>query len=339
MVKSMMKIAVVFGIASCFVTPAFAQTTNAANVSAGTFGANTGGGTYTFGSSSILRVDVTTPLSTGDKLIVNSGMSIQRFGFGNAPNATFTYARGTESAPTAAGNGDETGRFLFRAYDGAGVVPAARFGAVVDGAVASGSVPLAIVFRAGNTFANSLERFRIGSDGRIFIGGFTTADAATGKTLFVTGNAHVTGTLTGGSISATYQDIAEWVPSSTDLEPGTVVSLHPSRSNEVVAASKAYDTSVAGVVSAQPGISLGIAAPDREQVATTGRVHVKVDATKGAIRIGDLLVASDRPGIAMKSVPVEIGGVAMHRPGTLIGKALEPLENGEGRILVLLSMQ
>jgi hypothetical protein len=41
----------------------------------------------------------------------------------------------------------------------------------------------------------------------------------------------------------------------------------------------------------------------------------------------------------MKSVPVEIGGVRIHRPGTLIGKALEPLEKGTGEILVLLSLQ
>jgi hypothetical protein len=41
----------------------------------------------------------------------------------------------------------------------------------------------------------------------------------------------------------------------------------------------------------------------------------------------------------MKSMPVEFGGVRMHRPGTLIGKALEPLANGTGEILVLLSLQ
>jgi hypothetical protein len=31
--------------------------------------------------------------------------------------------------------------------------------------------------------------------------------------------------------------------------------------------------------------------------------------------------------------------VAIHRPGTIIGKALEPLEGGVGEILVLLSLQ
>jgi len=68
-------------------------------------------------------------------------------------------------------------------------------------------------------------------------------------------------------------------------------------------------------------------------------VKVKVDATNGPIKIGDLLVTSDKEGFAMKSMPVEIGGVRIHRPGTLIGKALEPLAQGTGEILVLLSLQ
>jgi hypothetical protein len=36
---------------------------------------------------------------------------------------------------------------------------------------------------------------------------------------------------------------------------------------------------------------------------------------------------------------VSVGGVTIHRPGTIIGKALEPLDKGVGEILVLLSMQ
>lgn len=74
-------------------------------------------------------------------------------------------------------------------------------------------------------------------------------------------------------------------------------------------------------------------------MTTTGRVKVKVDATKKPVEVGDLLVASDKEGIAMKSEPLDLGGVPIHRPGTLIGKALEPLSEGEGEILVLLSLQ
>jgi hypothetical protein len=148
-----------------------------------------------------------------------------------------------------------------------------------------------------------------------------------------------TGNVTGTSIRANYQDVAEWVPATEHLEPGTVVVLNPSRSNEVMRSTQAYDTAAAGVVSLRPGIILGEPAESKAQVATTGRVRVKVDASREPVRIGDLLVTSDRPGYAMKSIPLSVGGASLHRPGTLIGKALEPLESGTGEILVLLSLQ
>jgi hypothetical protein len=96
---------------------------------------------------------------------------------------------------------------------------------------------------------------------------------------------------------------------------------------------------VAGVISAQPGIALGERSDNKVLVATTGRVKIKVDASQAAIQVGDLLVTSDKPGIAMKSQPLSLAGVQIHRPGTLIGKALEPLAKGQGEILVLLSLQ
>jgi len=142
-----------------------------------------------------------------------------------------------------------------------------------------------------------------------------------------------------GTINAKYQDVAEWVPSSEPLAAGTVVVLDSTKSNQVTSSSVSYDTRVAGVISEQPGIALGEQGEGKVLVATTGRVRVKVDATKGPIHIGDLLVTSDVPGMAMKSESVEFSGRKMHMPGTLIGKALEHLEKGKGEILVLLSLQ
>lgn len=84
---------------------------------------------------------------------------------------------------------------------------------------------------------------------------------------------------------------------------------------------------------------LGEAGEGKVMVATTGRVRVKVDATNAPIRVGDLLVTSDKEGIAMRSQPLDLGGTPIHRPGTLIGKALERLDKGTGEILVLLSLQ
>ena len=62
-------------------------------------------------------------------------------------------------------------------------------------------------------------------------------------------------------------------------------------------------------------------------VALAGRVPVKVDASYGAIQVGDALVASATPGHAMRS----------DNPGvcTMVGKALEPFASGQGTIMML----
>jgi hypothetical protein len=183
----------------------------------------------------------------------------------------------------------------------------------------------------GNSFS---EKMRILHNGNIGIG----KPDPTVK-LDVLGDMSASGTITGGNINAKYQDVAEWVLSSEQLSAGTVVVLDSTKSNQVVASTQSYDTRVAGVISEQPGIALGEKSDNKVLVATTGRVRVRVDASKSPINIGDLLVTSDIPGVAMKSEPVNIGGVQIHRPGTLIGKALEPLAKGQSKILVLLSLQ
>jgi hypothetical protein len=162
----------------------------------------------------------------------------------------------------------------------------------------------------------------------------TNGNVSIGTSLQVGGNITVN-----GNINAKYQDVAEWVPSTQKLAAGTVVILDSDSTNRVIASRHSYDTAVAGVVSAQPGISLGEAGEGKALVATTGRVKVKVDATRAPIKVGDLLVTSDAEGVAMKSVPVDLGGTQIHRPGTIIGKALEALDKGTGEILVLLSLQ
>lgn len=167
------------------------------------------------------------------------------------------------------------------------------------------------------------------SGGKVGIGKNNPTEA-----LDVVGNITAT-----GNIAAKYQDVAEWVPSTQKLRAGTVVVLDADRTNHVLASTKSYDTKVAGVISELPGVILGVGGDDKLKVATTGRVKVMVDATRAPIKVGDLLVTSDVEGVAMKSVELDLGGVKLHRPGTIIGKALEPLARGTGEVLVLLSLQ
>ena len=120
-------------------------------------------------------------------------------------------------------------------------------------------------------------------------------------------------------------------------EPGTVMvlgdggfllpSLHP------------YDKRVAGVIagagSYRPGIVLDKreSGSSRQAIALLGKVFCKVDASYGSIGVGDLLTTSPTPGHAMKADD------PMKAFGAVIGKALLPLDEGNGLIPILVTLQ
>lgn len=135
-----------------------------------------------------------------------------------------------------------------------------------------------------------------------------------------------------GVFLASSLDLAESFSAGEALEPGDVVVINPNATEQLVLCRRAYDFSAAGVISSKPGLLLGTNADGKARLALAGRVPCKVDASYGAVAVGDLLTTSATPGHAMRANPEKT--VA----GCVIGKALEPLAEGRGAISVLVSL-
>ena len=70
-----------------------------------------------------------------------------------------------------------------------------------------------------------------------------------------------------------------------------------------------------------------------------GLAQVKASAVAGPIRPGDLLSSAGQVGYASKTAEVSIEGLRMAVPGTVFGKALEPLDKGQRLIYVFVTLQ
>jgi hypothetical protein len=174
----------------------------------------------------------------------------------------------------------------------------------------------------------------------IFMGWDSEFRVEHGGTVYADGSYNC-GLSSGCFNSGSGADVAERISATTSLEPGDVVEIDPDHSGKFRKASTSYSTLVAGVVSTNPGMTLGndfdADAEDwddeRPLLALVGQVEVKVTAVEHSVSVGDLLTSSDTPGYAM---PCEDRQQCV---GAIIGKALEPLESGTGTIKVLLALQ
>ena len=113
------------------------------------------------------------------------------------------------------------------------------------------------------------------------------------------------------------------------MEPGDVVSLDPEWPGAVLRSGGAGDPLVIGCARDAGAVQVPVG-----QVAI-GTHHVtlcRVDAGFGAVRVGDRLVASSIPGVAMKADPSTVNAA-------VLGRAVEPLEAGSGLIRVLVGVR
>lgn len=120
-------------------------------------------------------------------------------------------------------------------------------------------------------------------------------------------------------------DVAERFPVAEAVRAGEVV-CYDAAAGAVRPCGRAGDPTAVGIVSEAPAFILGMEEAEAP-IALCGRVPCYVDADVAPIVPGDLLVASATRGHAQKLGAGEAAG------GRVIGKALEPLASGQGRIL------
>jgi hypothetical protein len=127
---------------------------------------------------------------------------------------------------------------------------------------------------------------------------------------------------------------------SPKVEAGMVVSIDPASPGKLTLSARAYDRRVAGIISGAGGVKPGMMmsqegtlADGKHPVALSGRVYCWVDASQGAIEVGDLLTTSNTPGHAMKASDTA------KAQGAIIGKAMTSLKEGKGLVLVLVTLQ
>jgi hypothetical protein len=138
-----------------------------------------------------------------------------------------------------------------------------------------------------------------------------------------------------GGYQASGADFAEQLDLvGEESEPGDVLVISNAADRAVELAAASFSTAVIGIHSTEPALLGG--APDADEplggipVAITGIVPCKVTTKNGAIGRGDLLVTSSVPGHAMRA-----GG---NPPaGTVLGKAMQALDEGTGVIDVYVS--
>jgi hypothetical protein len=230
------------------------------------------------------------------------------------------------------------------AGDGVGVLGACHgdgfsgvFGDSATGPGVSGHSNTSVGVDARTDAGPAALRAVHGADG---LAGLFGGEVQVTRNLRVDGDVQVGGNLGAkGDIVLENADCAEDfdVDGEAGIEPGTVMVL--ASDGRVRASGSAYDRRVAGVVSGagkyKPALVLdrhgeGTA---RLPIALLGKVYCKVDASDGAVEVGDMLTTSSLHGHAMKATN------PARAFGAVIGKALAPLSAGHGLIPVLVALQ
>lgn len=314
---------------------------------AGVFGS--GGNSGVFGLTGNGNASGVHGRNDGDNPLASWGV----FGFSPKGFAGVFGSGGNNGVFGQTGNGNASG--VYGLNEGSGLAPGVAghspngFAGVVGTGGQNGvygkssSAPFSGVFgeNVGNgwgVFGKSTGGDGVGgvTDNPNKVGGYFRNNAG-GLALRVDGTAstnvlQITG---GGDIAEPFE-----ITNAEAIRPGLVVAIDPDQPGHLRIADKAYDRTVAGIISGANGINPGLTmkqegtvADGAHPVALSGRVYCWADASNGPIEPGDLLTTSATPGHAMK--------VTDHAKaqGAIIGKAMTKLEQGKGLVLVLVTLQ
>ncbi len=307
------------------------------NVVSGDFGAVGGGYGNTAGNFGVVP---------GGAMNVASGAFSFAAGFqANAENSGCFVWADSQAAPLASTGNNQ---FLIRAAGGVGINTTSPKESLTIGAVTTYNTGLRLTGNTSGGTGMALENTSSGGHkydlistasadgpGAGAFGIYDETAAAYRLVISPTGTVSVPVlTITGG------MDLAEpFKLAGNSIPKGSVLVIDEDHPGELKLSTAAYDTKVAGIVSGANGINPGIAlhqdgfSDGGQNVALSGRVYVQADATKSAIKPGDLLTTSDTPGHAMKVTD------SSRAQGAILGKAMSSLKDGKGLVLVLVSLQ
>jgi hypothetical protein len=284
----------------------------------------------------------------------------------NNSTANFSSAiRGDSLATTGAGNGVIG---LTSSHDGAGVVgvsvaTAGGYGVIgsLGPSVGGGGSGVLGVTQATSDFSTAIRGNANATSGgavAVFAEQFSP-DATAGAFINRAGGTLLIGSVgspdvnvfrvdgkgtvyANGGFQPNGADFAESMAVSGDRAnygAGDLLTIDASSNRRLVLARTPYSTLVAGIYSTKPGMlgslhKVDESIPNEEvPLAVVGIVPCKVSTENGPIQRGDLLVTSSTQGHAMK------GTDRARMLGAVIGKALEPLQEGTGVIQVLVTLQ
>jgi len=197
-------------------------------------------------------------------------------------------------------------------------------------------------FGAGGVFASE-HCFSLVAEGRGSLKHYDESLNLTGNgdALLVNGRALFNGTLhinnttadESGSYPSNLVEIFE-IDDAEYVLPGDILVVSEGGKSILSRARSEYNRSVIGVVSGNPTVIINASGTRQKvyPVALTGTVLCRIDARQKPVRPGDPVVTSATPGCGM-------GGIidSFEKIGTVIGKALDSLEDGIALVPVFIS--